>query len=57
MKLTFLSVAFTLLIVSAALNVGLISGYVRIASPETHVQTAYTDAQRGLMDALVEESQ
>jgi hypothetical protein len=53
MKLALASMALTLLIVSLALNVGLISGVVRIASPEQHVEMAYSDSQRALMDALV----
>ena len=48
---------FILLLVSVALNVGLISGYVRIGSPQSFEQMAYTDNQRALMSALVEDNQ
>jgi Na+-transporting NADH:ubiquinone oxidoreductase subunit NqrC len=45
----------TLFVISLILNVGLISGYVRIASPAQHQEMAYTDSQRALMAALVED--
>lgn len=57
MKLTLLSTLFTLLTVSAALNVGLITGHIRIGSPEKLQEMAYTDSQRAMMAALVEDVQ
>ena len=51
MKPTFI----TLFIVSLIVNIGLVTGWVRIASPEQHQEMAYNDTQRELMQALVEE--
>lgn len=57
MKLTIASVLFTLLIISLALNAGLVTGHVRIGSPEKMREMAYNDSQRALMDALIGENQ
>ncbi len=51
MKPTFI----TLFIVSLIVNIGLVTGWVRIASPEQHQEMAYNDTQRELMQALVED--
>ncbi len=48
-------VILTLLFISLSLNAGLITGYVRIGSPEKMQEMAYNDTQRALMDALVVE--
>ena len=42
-------------LVSLMLNIGLISGYVRIAKPETHAAQGYLEAQREQMTKLMEE--
>lgn len=47
----------TLLAISLLLNVGLITGYIRIASPEKQQEMAYSDSQRALMSALVKDNQ
>lgn len=47
-------VLFVLLLVSTIMNAGLISGWVRIGSPEEATQTAYIDSQRDLMTALID---
>lgn len=57
MKLTIASVLFTLLIISLSLNAGLITGHVRIGSPEKMQEMAYNDNQRALMNALVAENE
>lgn len=56
MKLTVISTLFTLLLISAALNAGLITGYVRIGSPEKFERMAVEDSQRALLTALVEDT-
>jgi len=57
MKPIITTVCVTMFIVSAVLNIGLVSGYVRIASPDQHKEMAYADSQRALMSALVEDVQ
>ncbi len=47
----------TLFIVSVLLNIGLITGYVKIGSPEKLQETAYFDDQRERLTALMGESQ
>lgn len=49
-----MKVCITLLICSAVLNIGLVSGYIRVASPDSHAQVAYMDNQRELMTELME---
>lgn len=50
----FIAALVTLCLLETLLLGGLISGYVRIGSPESMQQLAYTDSQRELMNRLVD---
>lgn len=57
MRTAAITFCVTMFVVSAVLNIGLVCGYIRNASPDTLTQTAYLDSQRELMTALVEDEQ
>lgn len=51
-KTILISVCMTLFVVSSFLNIGLISGWVRIASPEQHAQNSVTDYNKTLLKVI-----